>query len=114
HAGEFRADRDARKRVLGPLPMGMKETESRGTGASAMGGSPMAPVAGSPTRRLADTSSETLAQIPISMLADIGYKTGPPSIRNENCHLSGFVFVVLTSEDIHGYEDESSTRLNDV
>ena len=37
------------------------------------------------------------------MLADIGYKTGPPSIRNENGQLVGFVFVDITSDDIQGY-----------
>ena len=37
------------------------------------------------------------------MLADISYKTGPPSIRNENGQLVGFVFVDITSSDIEGY-----------
>ena len=37
------------------------------------------------------------------MLADIQYKTGPPSIRNENGQLVGFVFVDLTTSDIDGY-----------
>ncbi len=31
----------------------------------------------------------TGAQVPISLLADISYKTGPPSIRNENAQLVG-------------------------
>src|SRR6185503_14707784 len=38
----------------------------------------------------------TGAQVPISLLADISYKTGPPSIRNENGQLVGFVFVDIT------------------
>ncbi|HEX4121741.1 MAG TPA: CusA/CzcA family heavy metal efflux RND transporter [Verrucomicrobiae bacterium] len=54
------------------------------------------------------------AQIPISMLADISYKTGPPSIRNENGQLVGFVFVDITSSDIQGYVDAASKRINDV
>ena len=37
------------------------------------------------------------AQVPISMLADISYKTGPPSIRDENGQLVGFVFVDITT-----------------
>src|SRR4029078_8974692 len=43
------------------------------------------------------------AQIPISMLADIQFKTGPPSIRNENGQLVGFVFVDVTTDNIEGY-----------
>jgi copper/silver efflux system protein len=53
------------------------------------------------------------AQIPISMLADISYKTGPPDIRNENGQLVGFVFVDITSDDIQGYVDAASKRIRD-
>ena len=48
------------------------------------------------------------------MLADISYKTGPPSIRNENGQLVGFVFVDITSDDIQGYVDAASKRINEV
>ncbi len=53
------------------------------------------------------------AQIPISMLADISYKTGPPSIRTENGQLVGFVFVDITSDDIQGYVDAASRRIRE-
>jgi len=53
------------------------------------------------------------AQIPLSMLADISYKTGPPSIRNENGQLVGFVFVDITSDDIQGYVDAASKRIRE-
>src|SRR5665213_2385740 len=53
------------------------------------------------------------AQIPISMLADISYNTGPPSIRTENGQLVGFVFVDITSDDIQGYVDAASKRLSE-
>src|SRR5205809_5531760 len=39
----------------------------------------------------------TGAQVPISLLADIKYKTGPPSVRSENGKLVGFVFVDITT-----------------
>src|SRR6266704_231694 len=58
--------------------------------------------------------SPMIAQIPISMLADISYKTGPPSIRNENGQLVGFVFVDITGDDIQGYVDAASKRINEV
>src|SRR6476660_1476152 len=53
------------------------------------------------------------AQVPISMLADISYKTGPPSIRNENAQLVGFVFVDITTTDIGGYVKAASARLGE-
>jgi Cu(I)/Ag(I) efflux system membrane protein CusA/SilA len=98
YARDFREDLDALKRVLVPVPMaevassagGMKKPAATGTGAEPQ-----------------------VAQIPISMLADISYKTGPPSIRNENGQLVGFVFVDITSEDIQGYVDAASTRISE-
>jgi Cu(I)/Ag(I) efflux system membrane protein CusA/SilA len=56
---------------------------------------------------------EAPAQIPISMLADISYKTGPPSVRTENGQLVGFVFVDITSDDIQGYVDAASKRIQE-
>src|SRR5208283_2458578 len=56
---------------------------------------------------------ESPAQIPISMLADISYKTGPPSVRTENGQLVGFVFVDITSDDIQGYVDAASKRIQE-
>jgi Cu(I)/Ag(I) efflux system membrane protein CusA/SilA len=58
-------------------------------------------------------SSAPPAQIPISMLADISYKTGPPSIRTENGQLVGFVFVDITTDDIAGYVKAASKRINE-
>ncbi|MEP6685566.1 MAG: CusA/CzcA family heavy metal efflux RND transporter, partial [Verrucomicrobiota bacterium] len=54
----------------------------------------------------------TGAQVPISMLANINYKTGPPSIRNENGQLVGFVFVDITTSDIDGYVRRASQKLS--
>ena len=54
----------------------------------------------------------TGAQVPISMLADVQYKTGPPSIRNENGQLVGFVFIDLTGNgDIQGYVNAATGRI---
>jgi Cu(I)/Ag(I) efflux system membrane protein CusA/SilA len=52
-------------------------------------------------------------QVPISLLANIEYKTGPPSIRNENGQLVGFVFVDLTGSDIAGYVRAASQRIQE-
>src|SRR5437764_512331 len=81
----------------------MKESASRSIGVSAMGNA-----ANTPTRRDTDTP----AQVPIGSLADITYTTGPPSIRNENGQLVGFVFVDITSDDIDGYVKAASERIN--
>ena len=57
-------------------------------------------------------STPTGAQVPISLLADIQYKTGPPSIRDENGQLVGFVFIDLTTSDIEGYVRAASERIS--
>jgi Cu(I)/Ag(I) efflux system membrane protein CusA/SilA len=54
----------------------------------------------------------TGAQVPISILTDIQYKTGPPSVRSENGKLVGFVFVDLTTSDIEGYVRKATQRLS--
>jgi hypothetical protein len=45
------------------------------------------------------------------LLADIRYKTGPPSVRSENGKLVGFVFVDITTSDIEGYVRKASQQL---
>jgi Cu(I)/Ag(I) efflux system membrane protein CusA/SilA len=47
------------------------------------------------------------------MLAEISNKTGPPSIRNENAQLVGFVFVDITKADIGGYVKAASERIGE-
>jgi hypothetical protein len=54
----------------------------------------------------------TGAQVPISLLADISYRTGPPSIREENAQLVGYVFVDITSSDIDGYVRAASNEIS--
>ena len=97
YARDFREDLDALKRVLVPVPMGSSQA-APSMGAGTDSGS---------------AESRTLAQIPISMLADIDYKTGPPSIRNENGQLVGFVFVDITTEDIDGYVRAASQKISE-
>src|SRR5881394_1870891 len=57
-------------------------------------------------------ATPTGAQVPIELLADIKYKTGPPSVRSENGKLVGFVFVDITTSDIEGYVRKASQVLN--
>ena len=100
YARDFREDLDALKRVLVPVPM----PEAEAAASSAMAGKSAATGTGGGSK---------LAQIPISMLADISYKTGPPSIRNENGQLVGFVFVDITGDDIQGYVDAAQKRISE-
>ena len=51
------------------------------------------------------------AQVPVSALADLSFHTGPPSIRDENGQLVGFVFVDATSADIDGYVKAANARI---
>ena len=51
-------------------------------------------------------------QIPISLLADIQYRTGTPDIRGENGQLVSYVSIDTTSSDINGYVQAASQRIN--
>src|SRR5437870_2135619 len=53
----------------------------------------------------------TGAQVPISLLTDIRYKTGPPEVRSEDGKPVGFVFVDITTSDIDGYVRAASQRI---
>jgi Cu(I)/Ag(I) efflux system membrane protein CusA/SilA len=111
YARDFREDLDALKRVLVPVPMASEETPAMAVIPSGgMGGTMARPAMSS----VGASGNQTMAQVPISMLADISYKTGPPSIRNENGQLVGFVFVDITGDDIQGYVDTASKRINEI
>jgi Cu(I)/Ag(I) efflux system membrane protein CusA/SilA len=43
------------------------------------------------------------AQIPLSLVADIRFSSGPPEIRNENGQKVGYVFVDVAGKDYEGY-----------
>jgi Cu(I)/Ag(I) efflux system membrane protein CusA/SilA len=101
YARDFREDLTALERVLVPVPMNPD---------ASMRAQPNMNAAASSRQSLGEGGS-TQAQIPISMLADISYKTGPPSIRNENGQLVGFVFVDITTDDIEGYVKAASRRI---
>ena len=53
------------------------------------------------------------AQVPMSLLADIRYTTGPAMIRNENAQLVGYVFVDVSDEDYEGYVDRAQQVVAD-
>jgi Cu(I)/Ag(I) efflux system membrane protein CusA/SilA len=46
-------------------------------------------------------------QIPISQLADIKLATGPSMLREENCMLSGYVYVDMAGRDVGSYVQEA-------
>jgi Cu(I)/Ag(I) efflux system membrane protein CusA/SilA len=92
YARDFREDLDSLKRVLVTTPMAPAPAPAESTGSAA---------------------PQETTQVPISLLADVHYKTGPPSIRNENGQLVGFVFVDITSNDIDGYVRAASQRIRE-
>jgi copper/silver efflux system protein len=51
-------------------------------------------------------------QVPISLLADIQFRTGAPEVRTENGQLVGFVFVDVTTSDINGYVNAASKKID--
>jgi Cu(I)/Ag(I) efflux system membrane protein CusA/SilA len=101
YARDFREDLDALKRVLVASPM--TQTAQAAPASMGKGG-------GTAAQKPEDNS---VPHIPISLLANISYKTGPPSIRNENGQLVGFVFVDITSSDIDGYVRAAAQRINE-
>jgi copper/silver efflux system protein len=56
-------------------------------------------------------STPSGAQVPIELLADIHYTTGPPSIRSESGQLVSFIFLDLTTSDIDGYVRRAAARI---
>ncbi len=93
YARDFREDLDALGRVLVSTPAG---------GADAtMGGAPMKPA----------PRNAAPVQVPIAALADIQFKTGPPSIRTENGQLVGFVFVDITTGNIEDFVRDASHQI---
>src|SRR5437773_1747935 len=53
------------------------------------------------------------AQIPLAQLADIGFSTSPPSVRDEDGQLVGYVFVDVAGRDLGGYVDEAKRVVAD-
>src|SRR5207245_582629 len=102
YARDYREDLDALKRVLVASPMNSSsETFSQG-----------AMPANSSSGSLEPMTTE-MPQIPISALADIAFKTGPPSIRTENGQQVGFVFVDITTDDVGGYVLQAAERVRE-
>jgi Cu(I)/Ag(I) efflux system membrane protein CusA/SilA len=58
-------------------------------------------------------ATATGTQVPISLLADIRYRTGPADIRDENGQLVSYVFVDITRGDINGYVKAASKRIGE-
>ena len=56
-----------------------------------------------PSLRRVLVATPTGAQVPMAQLADIYLETGPPSIRDENGMLAGFVFVDTKGIDLGSY-----------
>jgi len=109
YARDFRDDLDALKRVLVAAPaMGRG-----GVGASERRSVERMSVERENASTLSRSDASPFPQIPISALADISYKTGPPSIRNENGQLVGFVFVDIDTSDIDGYVRRASERIRE-
>ncbi len=47
------------------------------------------------------------AQVPITLLANISFNSGPPEIRNENGQKVGYVFVDVEGKDYEGYVNKA-------
>ncbi|MEA3411909.1 MAG: efflux RND transporter permease subunit [Pseudomonadota bacterium] len=52
-------------------------------------------------------AAPTGAQIPLSLVADLKLRRGPPAIKSENSRPNAWVYVDITSSDIGGYVKEA-------
>ncbi len=52
-------------------------------------------------------------KVPISLLADIRFTTGPPQIRNENGQKVGYVFVDVAGKDYEGYVNKAKKLVSE-
>jgi Cu(I)/Ag(I) efflux system membrane protein CusA/SilA len=105
YARDFRNDLDDLKRILVPLPP--SERNSGRAEASERMNNQASPRSDALTLPRSDAPT----QIPLGMLADLSYKTGPPSIRTESGQPVGFIFVDITGDDIQGYVDQATKRI---
>jgi Cu(I)/Ag(I) efflux system membrane protein CusA/SilA len=51
------------------------------------------------------------AQVPLTQLADITLRTGPPMIKNEEGFLAGFLYVDVTGRDMGRYVEEAKRNV---
>ncbi len=49
----------------------------------------------------------TGTQIPLSLVAELSLKRGPPSIKSENARLNAWIYVDITTSDIGGYVEQA-------
>ncbi|MBV1888645.1 MAG: CusA/CzcA family heavy metal efflux RND transporter, partial [Proteobacteria bacterium] len=57
-------------------------------------------------------ATPTGAQIPLTMVADIHYKRGPPVIKSENARPNAWVYVDIAGSDIGGFVAKAKQRLD--
>ncbi|MDT8376763.1 MAG: CusA/CzcA family heavy metal efflux RND transporter [Mariprofundaceae bacterium] len=58
-------------------------------------------------------STPTGAQIPLSLVADLKLRRGPPSVKTENATPSAWVYVDINSSDIGGYVATAKTLIEE-
>lgn len=54
-------------------------------------------------------ATPTGAQVPLSLLVDLQFTTGPPQIRNEDGQKVGYVFVDVEGKDYEGFVNEAKS-----
>lgn len=58
-------------------------------------------------------ATPTGAQIPLSLVTNLSYTSGPPMIRDEDGHLVGYVFVDVAAKDYEGYVEEARQAIQE-
>ncbi|MGB9601250.1 MAG: efflux RND transporter permease subunit, partial [Limisphaerales bacterium] len=58
-------------------------------------------------------SKSTVVQVPLGQLAEIKISQGPPSIKDEDGALTGWVYVDIADRDIGSYVEEAKAAVNE-
>ena len=93
---DLRGTQEMLKRILIPVPQ-MGERQAAG---GAMG-------PGSASTSKPNAQNPTLAQVPLTQLADIKIVKGPTGIKSEEGLLSAYVFVDFSGRDVGGYVNDA-------
>jgi Cu(I)/Ag(I) efflux system membrane protein CusA/SilA len=98
YSRELRDDVEKLKRILVPVKISGDVATAANSGEAMEGGT---------------DSKSTVVQVPLGQLAEIKISQGPPSIKDEDGALTGWVYVDIADRDIGSYVEEAKAAVNE-
>jgi len=99
YSRELRDDVEKLKRILVPVNLGSAGMQNNGD--NSMDNSSQT------------SSSQSVVQVPLGQLAEIKISQGPPSIKDEDGALTGWVYIDISNRDIGSYVEEAKSVVNE-